>query len=476
MSGDGTQTFPNNWAYLKTELRWLDRLLMIAVSRQKQDYKVIDQVAQTEADRATSHWWKGIVAINQAPIYEDGPPPRQPSRPVNYSQELESRIRASRQAGVTLALPDLRDRLSLTPFEKNLILMAIAPEVNRRYGRLYQFLQDDEEILGDLPTVDLCLRLLCRNDQAWQAARSRLVAPDSLAERGLVEWLGEDGTLLSQQVKLTDGLINYLLSETPEPAALDHLLAEDATPPEEDLSWVSSTVTATTWEQLVLPQKLLHQLQGLSRQAVQRYASAEVSGLMVLLVGPPGTGKATAARAIAVDVGSSLACLDLETVAADNDADMLIEEISEPSAVFLVENGGHWLGRSRDRDLDPALVYQWWQRQQQTRGLTLVTTPHLHQIRPHWRQQFDAILHFPRPDAKARRQLWKQAVPEDIKVSGLSWSSVAKQLPLTGGEIATVAQTALLECRAAGRSTLTLTHLRRALELHYPHLKLEKAH
>ena len=94
--------------------------------------------------------------------------------------------------------------------KKNIVLMAIAPEINRRYGRLYDYLQEDEGALADLPTVDLCLRLLCRNDQDWQQARARLTAKHSLVNRDLLEWIGdEEGTLLSQQVRVSDDLANF---------------------------------------------------------------------------------------------------------------------------------------------------------------------------------------------------------------------------------------------------------------------------
>jgi hypothetical protein len=37
--------FADNWAYFKTELNWLDRVLMMAVSRQKRDTSEVDDFA-----------------------------------------------------------------------------------------------------------------------------------------------------------------------------------------------------------------------------------------------------------------------------------------------------------------------------------------------------------------------------------------------------------------------------------------------
>jgi len=185
--------FADNWAYLKTELNWLDRLLMLAIARQRKEIATVEKVANTDADRVSAHWWKGIIAVSK-PGYDDCRVPTQiftqlldpaaaqlpasdECKPaVGYQQQLEGRIQASAKESTVLALPSLRHYLNLTLFEKNLLLMALAPEINRRYGRLYHYLQtgQDKATASDLPTVDLVLRLLCRNDLERRRARAKL--------------------------------------------------------------------------------------------------------------------------------------------------------------------------------------------------------------------------------------------------------------------------------------------------------------
>ena len=175
--------FADNSSYLRTELAWLDRLLMLAIARQRKDEKVIKKVAATPADKVSSHWWKGVITVPN-PSYDDcrvvpQKPKCKPS--VGYQSQLESRIKISAKDSVVLGLPSLRNYLTLTLFEKNLLLMALAPEVDRRYGRLYHFLQTGEEKsnTSDLVMVDLALRLLCRNALERRRARARLTRPDS---------------------------------------------------------------------------------------------------------------------------------------------------------------------------------------------------------------------------------------------------------------------------------------------------------
>ena len=76
MSTNGVKPFENNWAYLKTELRWLDRVLMMAVARKRQDDKVLHRVANSTADQVTSHWWKGIITVSRGIDDREGPPPK----------------------------------------------------------------------------------------------------------------------------------------------------------------------------------------------------------------------------------------------------------------------------------------------------------------------------------------------------------------------------------------------------------------
>ena len=77
---------------------------------------------------------------------------------------LQSQLRAleatiahkSRAAGVGLRLERLRAAFQLTPFDIDVLLLGLAPEVERKYTTLYAYLQDD--ITKKLPSVDLALR------------------------------------------------------------------------------------------------------------------------------------------------------------------------------------------------------------------------------------------------------------------------------------------------------------------------------
>ena len=81
-------------------------------------------------------------------------------------QELEKRrkdidARTSRGKKAPLALPSLAAQFSLSPPEVDILMVALAPELEPRYETLYAYLQND--VTRRHPSVDLALNLICRS-------------------------------------------------------------------------------------------------------------------------------------------------------------------------------------------------------------------------------------------------------------------------------------------------------------------------
>jgi hypothetical protein len=470
MPTEQAEGFANNWDYLKAELRWLDQVLMMAVTRQRKETQEVDRVAQTRADRVTSHWWKGLITADGA--YDEH---RQPGgEKVSYQQQLETRIQSSHRRGVKLALPSLRDRLNLSPFEKNLVLMSLAPEMNRRYARLYRFLQGDDLCKTDLPTVDLVLRLLCRNDAEWRTARMRLSVASPLVRHDLLQMAGSIDTFLNCPLRLTEPLVRYLLADQPTDQSLDLLLR----PPTANVrpALLDQTTETVEWSQLILPEPLLTTLRYLT-QRVEGYGQAEERwgfdgsnaavyqpGVVALEVGLSGTGKTLAAGAIAHTLDTPLYTVDLAKI-EPGDYLRLLEEIqTQDPTVLLVKSSQYWLGRNSP--LSDATLHQFLGQRRSLPGVTLFVAERQAAIALQWQQEMDQILGFPLPGQAERLQIWRQAVSAAVpKSAEIDWESLAT-VKLSGGEIGAIAHEAVLYAAATEAMKLNMSHL-----LHVLHQK-----
>jgi hypothetical protein len=494
--------FADNWAYLKTELNWLDRLLMLAIARQRKETIAINKIATTPADRVSAHWWKGVIAVSK-PAYDDCRMPVQTTtqcKPaLGYQQQLESRIQASAKNEIVLALPSLRHYLNLTLFEKNLLLMALAPEINRRFGRLYHYLQtgEDSTTASDLPTVDLVLRLLCRNDLERRRARATITGPASLIEKRVLRYVSLGAsTRLNSYLQLNDSWVDYLLSEKPDQHVLFAQLAtprEPAIPLEGSAIALPAPTPATravkitqpqiAWDKLILPAPLLAQMQTVTQQAavelLTRFSVSALSesgkdgsaalkpltqkGQIALLVGEAGTGKTTAAGAMATSVRQPLCVLDLKQIYPEHWEAVLTSLDAQRYPVLLIRSASVWFGRNNTA-LSKAQLSQWLQQRQQSPGLTLFSSRYLHTLKAQWRQQMGTILTLPSPSKAARTILWRQAFTGIVCSSKIDWVALAKQVRLSGGEIQRVAYDALAIAQSKNAKTITLSHIQQALD------------
>jgi SpoVK/Ycf46/Vps4 family AAA+-type ATPase len=477
MPAEQTDGFADNWTYLRTELHWLDRLLMAAVAKQRKETKDIDRIAQSKADRATSHWWKGIITAEGNIAYDEY---RQPTvvKP-NYSNQIEARIQATHRRGILLALPALRERLGLSLFEKNLVLMSLAPEINRRYAQLYRYLCGEDSLSRtDLPTLDLALRLLCKNDQEWRSAREHLLNDSGLTRYKLLSLLpSTENTLLNSPLKLSTPLVNYLLSERPTAQALDELLRL-STPVAEmalrkvapALKWLQQTKPEANWTDLLLPgseleklKRLTHRIHGyIKALELWDLAAAEITqpGLIALLAGASGTGKTFAAQVLATELQASLYQVDLAHLSSDDYPALFTEIRTTAPIVLLIQSAELWLKRSSQ--LSKSSLQQFWAERRQVPAITLFSVRQPAAVQVGWQRQFDQQIAFELPTVKQRIQLWQRAFPAQVPLdSAINWQKLAT-LPLSGGEIRLIAAAAIMGA-ASAETPIGLTQIRQAL-------------
>lgn len=537
-SSESLVGFADNWAYLKTELNWLERVLMLSVARHRQERRTVNRVAQNRADRVSSHWWKGVVSLDRAPAYDEH---RKVSRSTSdsaqrggYQQQLETRIRDSRAQGIMLALPSLRDRLQLSLFEKNMVLMGLAPEVNRRFAKMYRYLQGQpEDDISDLPTVELVLRLLSRNDSEWRQARYQITHDSFLIQHGLISLIQQPyDTLLTTSIKVSEPLLSFLMAEQPSSEDLETLLDKTTsrhwdhfpenghsnerspaltqpefftsrpfanpeiiplkTPPHSQtlhnfpesrttsthsqpdaLSQVTSLIQVDphpqeSWSDLIVPEAIAHDLKHWASRVhlLQQDGEAFVPclGTMALLTGASGTGKKTAARAIAHQLTSDLHWVDLRDVSHDQIESLICQVENLKPLVLLVQGAGQWLSRSSSLS-NSALLHQWAAQRRQSLGLTIWSDTERERIATHWTHEMDFVLTLPVPNKRDRQKLWERAIaklPESVQSKRGINTAILSAMELTGGNIEKVVRDGAIAA-AARRGKLNLDDIQNAL-------------
>jgi AAA+ superfamily predicted ATPase len=179
---------------LLDELAWLDGLLAQAVARQRvrpsDEFRGI-YVSEAEVDEL----------LDLDPLAEEG--------------DAEDVLTAAGSGA--FPLDDLARRLGLSPFERATLLLAVAPSLDKRYGRLYAYLQDDLTL--PFATPGLALDLFCPSFD--QRARERIAfRPEArLRALGLVDLAGDESQrLLTRPLAVPEPVVRHLLgAETVEP-------------------------------------------------------------------------------------------------------------------------------------------------------------------------------------------------------------------------------------------------------------------
>jgi hypothetical protein len=216
--------------HLAAEMAWLGRLLERAV---------IDGRAQ--AGTGSNDIFKGLY-ISDAEIdhlLKRGDTPLEPVpgalEAAAWREQIDARLEASLAQRIPLALPRLRRLFALTPFENALVVLALAPEIDLAYERLFAYLQDD--LSRKSPTVDLALRLLCNTDVERLAARPAFSPHAPLFRLGVLRPLHRSELPLLARPLILDELVAGFLLRTATSGLGKWITRLDTHCPIEGLRW-----------------------------------------------------------------------------------------------------------------------------------------------------------------------------------------------------------------------------------------------
>lgn len=195
----------------------------------------------------------------------------------------------------------LQRAFKLSAFELDLMLIALAPEIDLRYEKLYAYLQDD--VTRKRPTVDLGLKLLCASPEEKLARRNHF-APNSLLNRKNILKLIPDPNqteppLLSHYLKLDEQIVRFLLGQD----GLDVRFAHFCKIVEPNVSFADMPFSDEV--KTALP-------------AIVTSVWKERQPLKLYFHGLHGIGKRWAAEAMANEIGARLLVADFHRISESN--------------------------------------------------------------------------------------------------------------------------------------------------------------
>ncbi|MDQ1028101.1 hypothetical protein QF035_005683 [Streptomyces umbrinus] len=197
---------PTSGALLVRLARLRDRVAELVASRSAVDPTADDPLRGLYlSDEAVRHLL-GPTAVSYAGVFENAPG----SEDTSVSEGAESAAPATR-------LERLAVRLGLTELDTRILLIALAPDLDRSFEPLYGYLNDD--VSRRRATAGLALDL-CGLPVHLAEARARFHPSAPLSALGLLAVEEPEHPFLSRSLRVPDRLVAHLLGDDTPDAAL----------------------------------------------------------------------------------------------------------------------------------------------------------------------------------------------------------------------------------------------------------------
>jgi AAA+ superfamily predicted ATPase len=253
------------------------------------------------------------------------------------------------------------------------------------------------------------------------------------------------------------------------------------------LSELAQRITSkVTIDDLVLAERekiLLRSIISSTRQRFRVYeewgfahTSERGLGISALFAGDSGTGKTTAAEAIAHELELDLYRIDLSMVVnkyigeTEKNLKRIFDAAEDGGAILLFDEADALFGKrsevkdSLDRYGNIEIGYL-LQRMESYRGLSILTTNLKNSLDKAFTRRLKFVVNFVFPDEKSRAEIWKKIFPKPAPVDSLDFEKLAS-LELAGGSIRNIALAASFLAADDGVG-VNMCHVTRAVREEY---------
>ncbi len=375
-------------------------------------------------------------------------------------EELQAALVASEGAGQRMRLLELQRTFSLTDVELDLLLLALAPLVDPefldRLGRAH------ETLFFRGVDVDLALSLRFGTLEEQFFARVHLTPGASLVRNGLVT-LAPIGSGLNPhelQLRVSEAVACFVLERAPMAGSLGR--------------YCELVQPKNRWEQVILPQeqsRLVWEIVSGERTLASRlgewgYGSLipRGRGVVLLLSGPPGTGKTAFAHAIASRLGMNVLVVRSSHLVASREPILpVLEDVLRVAtlerALVLIDDCEALLSARDARFL--AML----EALDSNDALVVLTTNVATEIDFAVNRRIQCRVDFELPPAVLREQIWEVHLPPEAPLSSdIDIPLLAATYEFTGAVIRNTVMVALARMLAQDESTLTMASVREAAE------------
>jgi hypothetical protein len=381
--------------------------------------------ARKQADPAPDDPYRGLYLSEEAvrrlldePAWLPAPSPDA----IALAEELEARADEAERSGVELRLRHLARSFELAPLDVELLLVALAPDLDARFERLYGYLNDD--LTRNRPTIGLALGL-AGAPAAAAGARARFSADARLLVGGLLVVEEAERPFLSRSLRVPDRVAAHLLGDDrPDPRLVG-------------LARLAGPYAAAEWRSQAAP-----------------LAAALANGVRLVYVReePGSSAHAVAAASLAV-AGRAPIHLDLAALAADPAPAAALAAAAREARL---RGGGLVAGPVE------ALGSERGELTQLRRALTALAVPVIltgaAAWDPRWAGESPLLIPPVRADAAQQATLWRQALGAPA-ADGIDLARVVAPFHLTPEQIRRSAGAAQGQAMLSG-GTLTAEHVR----------------
>jgi SpoVK/Ycf46/Vps4 family AAA+-type ATPase len=398
--------------YLSLKLQRLDVLLHREILRLRATYQL--SLDEFRGLYISDEQVNGL--INQAFGYDGD---------TSVVDELTRRAEALRASDQEQLADDhfwrrLAAEFSLSLVEQDILLLAVAPEIDLKYETLYAYLNND--VTRKWPTRDLVLRVFGLDESQKKRLRRRLTSQASLFSSGLLQEIppaAERPSWLASGFSVTPAVVHYLFGVESLDSRLPVMMENRLAPLE--------------WETIPIPSAV--------RLTVNRIVNLPRQDKMFPLLvfsGHDGSGRALAAEAVCQQLGMRLLHVDLNALRAATEnfekqvRRVLLQQRLQNAGLYFA-SAEAFFDQQGQQQPDTRAVIKLLMQSKRPVFIASETNNRLQELLAGHRALF---VQFDDPDYDSRLRLWRRELNQiNTTISSAELELLANSFVLTSGQI-----------------------------------------